>query len=120
LRVLGPLVLESRHSSSGVRCPPRPTLDFKLCGTAYNSDRAGVLQGNDSLCAFEFAIGFAGGIPMKATCESPVAMFDFDVPPKTWPGSPRAGHFLHERIHSPALPWKRTFFEVVGMSAKRQ
>jgi len=25
---------------------------------------------------------------MKASCESQVAVFDFDVPPKTWPGSP--------------------------------
>ena len=55
------------------------------------------MRPNDSLDAFEFANWFPGGILTEAACESPLTVLVFDLPPKTWPGSRRAGHFLHQQ-----------------------
>jgi len=54
-----------------------------------------------------------GGISMKASCESQVAVFDFDVPPKTWPGSPASRAPLFKMS---ALGQKQTFAVQNNMS----
>ena len=38
--------------------------------------------------SFQFHTFFLGGAPIKTSCESRGAVFEVDVPPKTWPGSP--------------------------------